>query len=234
MNILKFSVDGDPAKILEFEVKTVVNAGYTGRDQASVQAHIEELKEKGVPAPEETPVYFPVFPEGVLQEERHDVLKDTDNTGEAEYVLLFKDGAVYVAAGNDHTDRKLEEIDIPKAKQVYPNFISKDVWKLEDVLPHWDSLEIRSWILKDGERKLFQEGKLSALMGPEELIRRVGEVVDLPSNDGLMVFSGTIASLYGIDFSPYFEVSLHDPVMGRTITQATSFNLVTNWFRKKV
>ena len=234
MNVLKFHINGNPNDVLEFEVKTVVNAGYTGRDQAAVQAHIDELKEKGIPAPEETPVYFPVFQEGVLQKEAFDVLHEDDNTGEAEYALLYANGEIFVAAGNDHTDRKLEEVDIPKAKQVYPNFISKDVWRLADVKDHWDQIVIRSWIRQDGSKVLFQEGNLSALMGPEELMERMAEVIKVESTDGLMVFSGTIASIFSIDYSPYFEVELDDTVTGRKLNLFTEFSPVTSWFRKKV
>lgn len=234
MNVLKFHINGNPNDVLEFEVKTVVNAGYTGRDQAAVQAHIDELKEKGIPAPEETPVYFPVFQEGVLQKERFDVLHEDDNTGEAEYALLYANGEVFVAAGNDHTDRKLEEVDIPKAKQVYPNFISKDVWRLADVKDHWDQIVIRSWIKQDGRKVLFQEGNLSALMGPEELMERMEEVIKVESTDGLMVFSGTIASIFSIDYSPYFEVELDDTVTGRKLNLFTEFSPIRSWFLKKV
>ncbi|GAB6280090.1 MAG: DUF2848 domain-containing protein [Thermovirga sp.] len=234
MNVLYFNIDGDLGNVLEFKIRNVINAGYAGRDQASVQAHIDELKEKGVPAPEETPTYFPVFPQCVLQQESHDVLHETDNTGEAEYVLLFKGEEIFVAAGNDHTDRKLEEVDIAKAKQVYPNFISREVWNLSDVIDHWDSLEIQGWIMKDGKKVLFQNGKLSSLMGPKELMKRIRQVVKLPTLDGLMVFSGTIASLFNIDYSPFFEVVLHDPIKGRTIKQATTFNPVSNWFLKEI
>jgi hypothetical protein len=236
MNSLTFHINGNPEETLHFTVSKIVNAGYTGKDQASVQAHIDELKEKGIPAPEETPVYFPVFEEGLVQRESFDVLHDDDNTGEAEYALLFTDREIFVAAANDHTDRKMEETDIPKAKQVYPNFISRDVWRLDDVLAHWDAIEIRGWIRREagGERVLFQKGTLSALMGPEELIERVKAIVDLPSLEGLVVLSGTIASDFSIEYSPYFEVELHDPVRKRTLAVATEFHPVTDWFKKNV
>jgi len=234
MNILHFNIDGNPNDVLEFKLRKVINAGYTGRDQASVMAHIEELKEKGIPAPDETPTYFPVFPKCVTQEENHEVLHENDNTGEAEYVLLFHGEDVFVAAGNDHTDRKLEEVDIPKAKQVYPNFISRDVWRLSDVLDHWDSLEIKSWIINAGKKVLFQESNLSALMAPQELIKRIRKIVKLPVLDGLVVYSGTIASLFSIDYSPYFEVVINDPVKKRTLRQFTAFSPVSGWFLKKI
>ena len=33
MNVLNFHIDGDPDRILEFGIRKVINAGYTGRDQ---------------------------------------------------------------------------------------------------------------------------------------------------------------------------------------------------------
>ena len=42
-----------------------VAAGYTGRDQAGVMAHVEELRKIGVPAPEKVPSMYWVEPERV-------------------------------------------------------------------------------------------------------------------------------------------------------------------------
>ncbi|MCA1784687.1 MAG: DUF2848 family protein, partial [Desulfobacteraceae bacterium] len=34
----------------------MVNAGFTGRDQAEVRHHLDELSAKGIPVPDETPL----------------------------------------------------------------------------------------------------------------------------------------------------------------------------------
>ena len=36
---------------LDFEVKKMLNAGYTARDQSQVQKHIDELRKEGIAAP---------------------------------------------------------------------------------------------------------------------------------------------------------------------------------------
>ena len=89
--------------------------------------------------------------------------------GEAEFVLLVGKDEVYVAAGSDHTDRKLEaESAILKGKQIYPNIISRAVWRLCDVEDHWDDIVMRAWV--DGDPKhVYQEAKLSALFRPQRI-----------------------------------------------------------------
>jgi len=56
--VLQFSINGNPDETLIFEIKKIINAGYTGRNQEEVQKHINELKEKGIPGPDEIPTYF--------------------------------------------------------------------------------------------------------------------------------------------------------------------------------
>ena len=49
--------DGKEEEIL-FEVRRMINAGYTGRDQESIRRHIEELKKEGIPAADSTPAAY--------------------------------------------------------------------------------------------------------------------------------------------------------------------------------
>lgn len=76
-------------KIIDFVPKHIINAGYTGRDQAAVQAHIDELKEEGIPAPDKTPVYFVKFIDKITQSGGFEVLDETDHSGEAEFALFL-------------------------------------------------------------------------------------------------------------------------------------------------
>ncbi|MCD8162122.1 MAG: DUF2848 domain-containing protein [Synergistaceae bacterium] len=107
-------------KVIDFIPKHIINAGYTGRDQAAVQAHIDELKEEGIPAPDKTPVYFVKFIDKITQSGGFEVLDETDHSGEAKFALFFAKDEIYVGVGSDHTDRKLETVDIPKAKRYIP------------------------------------------------------------------------------------------------------------------
>lgn len=219
-------------RVIDFIPKHIINAGYTGRDQAAVQAHIDELKEEGIPAPDKTPVYFSKFTDKLTQSEEFEVLDETDHSGEAEFALFFDKSEIYVGVGSDHTDRKLETIDIPKAKQIYPNTISKELWKLSDVIGHWDDIIIRSWIKADGEKKLFQEAKLTAMLDAADLAERAKKLLcDPKDTEGLVVYSGTVASLFKADYSPYFETELEDPILGRRLGNVYEMTCKSSWYK---
>ncbi len=232
MPVLEFRINGNPNEILKFEVKKMINAGYTGRNQEEVQKHIDELKEKGIPAPDETPTYFAKFNDRITQDETIEVLDETDHSGEAEYVLLCTGNEIYVAAGSDHTDRKLEEDDIPKAKQVYPNTISKDVWRLSDVKDYWDEIILRGWVELEGRKVVYQEAPLAALLSPWDLLERIKKIVDLPSLEGLVIYSGTVAGKVEVDYSPFFEAQLEDPKRKLVLSSGYRLVPVNKWFKK--
>ena len=214
-------------KIIDFVPKHIINAGYTGRDQAAVQAHIDELKEEGIPAPDKTPVYFVKFIDKITQSGGFEVLDETDHSA-----LFFDKDEIYVGVGSDHTDRKLETVDIPKAKQIYPNTISKELWKLSDVIDHWDDITLRSWIKVDGERKLFQEAKLTAMLDAADLVERAKKLLCDPNDtEGLVLYSGTVASLFKADYSPYFETELEDPILGRRLGNVYEMTCKSSWYK---
>lgn len=217
---------------ISLNINRIINAGYTGRDQAAVQAHIDELKEEGIPAPEKIPTYFPKFADRLTQEGYFKVLDETDHSGEAEFVLLFNGKNIYVGVGSDHTDRKLETVDIPKAKQVYPNTISKELWNLMDVIDHWDALVLRSWVKQNGKKVLLQEATLDAMLDPNDLITRIKELlINQNDVDGLIVYSGTVAALVKTVYSSYFEVELEDPNLGRKLTQKYELEPISKGFK---
>ena len=219
-------------EIIDFIPSHIINAGYTGRDQAAVQAHVDELKEKGVPAPEKTPVYFTKFADRITQDEIFEVLDEKDHSGEVEFALFFYGGNVYVGVGSDHTDRALEIVDIPKAKQVYPNTISKELWRLDDVIDHWDDIIIRSFIKVDGAKRLFQEAKLTAMLDAAELITRTKALLaDPEKTDGLVIYSGTVASLFNAEYSPYFESELEDPIFNRRLCNVYKLVCKDSWYK---
>ncbi len=228
MPLLQFRINGDPNDILEFTVKKIVNAGYTGRDQKEVQKHIDELKEKGIPGPEEIPTYFPKFKDRITQTNKAETLDQAGHTGEAEYVLLCTREEVYVAAGSDHTDRVLEQTSIPRAKQLFPNFISEDVWRLSEIRNHFDSIILRSHTEHEGKKILFQEAPLAALLSPDELLERVKNIVS--DTDGLVVYSGTVAAMADMDCTPVFEAELDDPISSRKLTCNYRLVPLTTWF----
>ena len=116
----------------------------------------------------------------------------------------------------DHTDRALERTSVAKSKQVCHKPAASSLWLFADVAPHWDRLELRSFIDVDGRREPYQAGSAAAMLPPEalvkELISRGGTF-----GPGSVMFCGTLASLSAIRPSPRFEMELHDPVLDRTL-----------------
>lgn len=202
---------------LAFEPARTLLAGYTGRNEEAVRHHVEELLKQGIPAPETTPAFYPVLP-GLLRPLDVLVSLDGNTSGEAECVFLFTDEGIFVGLGSDHTDRKLEQVSVVHSKQLCPKPISSTVWRLDDGLrERWDHLQLRSWAWVAGERLPYQDGGISALMGPDRLFE-----VTAPHVEGglssLALFGGTLPTLDGeLRIADRFEAELSDPVTGRTL-----------------
>lgn len=228
--MLELIVDGDGTEKLTFEVRKMINAGFTGRDPSEVQKHIDELRKCGVTTSQEIPAFYPMLPDRITTSERIEVLPDSKTSGEVEYVLLLDGDNIYVTVGSDHTDRELEKYSILMSKRIYFNVIASKVWRYEDVKGHWDGLIVRAWVEKDGQRQLYQEGKLEQLIRPEELIEKVRARVtgDLR---GAVIYSGTLPTISGrLCFSPRFEMELVDKHVGRAIRHAYSVEPIA-WFK---
>lgn len=220
MKTLKFYLEtmGREEEI-HFEMRRMVNAGYTGRNQEAVRKHIEELKKEGIPAPESTPTAYEVISKLLYFDDEIEVIGDK-TSGEAEYVLLCAGGDVYVGVGSDHTDRELESVSIIKSKQVCPNILSSRVWNLKDVRKDWDEMILRSWIQDDKEKRiLYQEAPLAAVMAPEDLMGFVQGRMDEKRLDGVVIYSGTIPVILNqIYYSHSFEAELYHPGHGKRLT----------------
>jgi hypothetical protein len=203
---------------LEFPVARILDAGFTGKNREGAMKHVEELKAHGVAAPDRIPAYFAVTRELVTTDDEIEVLGD-DTSGEVEVVFLFKGDETYIAVGSDHTDRKLEKDSIPKSKVICPKVVSREVWKLADVEPHWERLKLQSWIDVDGQRTLYQEGSLADFLTIGDFLDGVRSVVKDGALDGMVLYMGTMPSLGGeLLFSPTFEGRLSDDVLGRELS----------------
>ncbi len=207
------------AEKINFTPARVIIAGYTGRDQAEVHRHVSELAAQGIPAPDAVPVIFRATLDRLTTAEEIEVV-GARTSGEAEVVLLVNGGDIWIAVGSDHTDRQVEMIDIPAAKQVCPKPVSSAVWRYADVRARWDDLILRSWVGESGREELYQEGRMAALLRPEDLLallrERVGSLVD-----GAAIYTGTLPLLGGAFISkPYFAAELFDPAAGRALAVA--------------
>ncbi len=209
-------VTGQGVRPRTFDFARMVNAGYVGRNQEEVRRHIEELAAKGIPGPKKTPTLYPVIARTLVSDDAIEVYGE-QTSGEVEYVLFILEGEeIYVGLGSDHTDRHLEETDIPRSKQICPNVVSPNVWPLSDVEARWDDLVIRSWAVKGGEKVPYQDGRLGLLMTPRQLMdfvrSRIGTL------DNTVIFSGTLGTLTGgFVYGERFVAELLDPATNRRL-----------------
>ncbi|ESJ26704.1 hypothetical protein B551_0200010 [Cupriavidus sp. HPC(L)] len=215
MPTLHFQVAGGGE--LALDIQRLIIAGWTGRDLEAVQHHIEELQAIGVKPPASVPTFYPLAASLLTTAEVIEVPRD-DSSGEIEVVLLQGNDGLYVGVGSDHTDRKVEAYDVTVSKQMCDKPVGTQVWRFDDVADHWDSLEMRCWRVRDGERALYQEGKVTRLLDPRELIQRLTGEASLPP--GTAMFCGTQAVIGELGHGEAFEVELHDPVRNRTLRHA--------------
>ena len=217
MTKLKFnfiSLDNDIEK--EIEVSKAVIAGWTSSDRDAVEKHIRELEELGVKRPERTPCYYPVSSSRLSTGSSIEVI-GSDSSGEVEFIVLRHDGELWLGAGSDHTDRKVEVYDVIVSKQLCDKPVAPAVWRFADLESHWDRLVMKSYIIKDGNRTLYQEGPVTGVLHPYELIKQYEEVASRPFSDNSLMYCGTFPAIGGIRMSPCFEYEISDPVLQRKI-----------------
>jgi len=189
-----------------FQPAELVIAGWTGRDEAALRKHIRELEEIGVKAPKTTPIFYRVSA-SLFTHETAIQVSGPDTSGEVEFVLM-QEKELRVAVGSDHTDRKAETIGVSLSKQLCAKPVSRESWRYDEVKPHWERLVLRAWA--DGE--LYQEGPVTAMRSPEDLLQRYGGL-----KNGWAMFCGTLAAKGGIRPAGRFAMELEDPVLKRTL-----------------
>ncbi len=202
-------------KPLVATIETAVIAGWTGRDKAAMEHHMVELEAIGIKRPSSTPVYYRV---GCARLTSRDAIEASgeDSSGEVEAVLIQAGGETYVGLGSDHTDRKVEAYGIAVSKQMCDKPIGRNVWPFAEVAPHWDELKLRSYAQGPGPKRLYQEGKVSAMLPTADLIKGFTKGVNrLP--EGTLMFCGTLPAIGGIKSAQSFTLELEDPILKRTL-----------------
>lgn len=200
------------------DIDDLIIAGWTGRDVAALEHHIEELKSIGVQPPSRVPLYYRVAASLLTQAASIQVVGD-DTSGEAEPVLVGTADRLWVTVGADHTDRKLETYGVAQSKQVCAKVIGRSAWRFEDVEPHWDELILRSFIEEGGKKVPYQEGLLAKIRRPRDLIAGWNSGNKrLPA--GVAMFCGTLPAIGGIRSSSRFDMEIEDPVLGRTLSHS--------------
>lgn len=188
------------------QIKELIIAGWTGRDEAALRKHIKELEEIGVKPPRTTPIFYRVAA-SLFTHATEIQVSGPDTSGEVEFVLIKTSDDLRVAVGSDHTDRKAETIGVTLSKQLCAKPVSTDSWRYDEVKPHWERLILRAWA--DGE--LYQEGPVTAMRSPEDLMGRH------PLKPGHAMFCGTLAARGGIRPASKFMIELEDQVRKRKL-----------------
>ncbi len=186
-----------------------------------MQAHIEELAELGVTPPSKTPLFYRVAASRVTTAETIQVSGE-ESSGETEYLIANIDGELWVGLGSDHTDREVEAYSITVSKQMCDKPIGSSFWPLAEVAAHWDRLIIRSHAQIDGEVQLYQEGSLSALLPPQDLLQRLSREEAPGFQPGDLLMGGTLPALGGVRPATRLTVSMEDPVLGRSLSHSYS------------
>lgn len=204
------------SRIVRYEARKLLLGGFTGRNREEVMKHLEELRKKGVKAEvPKIPIFFRAPPYLLTTRNVIEVPSKT-TSGEAEYVLLVGERDIYISVGSDHTDRELERRDIRMSKWVCPKVVSEKIWLYDELKDHWDDIEIRSYVYKNGKEELYQTATLKSILSPEDLIKEVSNE-NAKVQKGLVIFSGTIATIRGIKYSEKFKVVLIDNVLNRKL-----------------
>jgi hypothetical protein len=197
----------------------LVIAGWTGRDAAAIEHHIEELAELGVPRPSSVPLYYRVAAQLLTQADSIEVLGE-HSSGEAEPVLLFANGEWWLSVGSDHTDREVESYGVAVSKQLCAKPVASTAWRWSDVATHQDEIELRSRILEDGAWIDYQCGTLASIRPLAAL--RAGIYPDGQAAEGRFMTCGTLGAIpnargQAIRPAAQMEIELHDPRLARRI-----------------
>ena len=185
MTALTFTVAGTGETVAVADFDLVV-AGYTGRDEAAVKHHIDELAAIGVPPPDSVPAFYEL--DAALATQAAAISVDGTNTsGEVEPVLVRAGGKLYLSVGSDHTDRDIETSSVKDSKAACPKPLGTTVIPVDD--PDWDAIIAESTV--DGVR--YQYGPLSALRIPTDVLA----LLDRPAERDLVMFCGTLTLLDG-------------------------------------
>lgn len=181
-----FSVHGTHERITLIDPIAIV-AGYTGRDKAAVQEHIDELAAIGIAPPPSVPMFYPVDADAITTAATIEVSGDR-TSGEIEPLYIRHKGRSFLGISSDHTDRAVEADDIGASKKACPKPAGDTVIEVTN----FDELDLdtaRAVSFVDGE--LYQDGRLDVLRTPAEVIRLFLAHSDIGDSD-FVCLGGTV------------------------------------------
>ena len=100
-------------------------AGWTGRDVAALNHHIEELKAIGVQPPSQGAALLSRRRQPADAGRHASRCWATIRSGEVEPVLVGAADRLWVTVGADHTDRKVESYGVAVSKQICAKLIGR-------------------------------------------------------------------------------------------------------------
>ena len=206
---------GSETRRADVAIDQAVIAGWTGRDAAAVEKHIRELEALGVKRPATTPIFYRCAAARLTTDDTIECTGEKSG-GEVEFVLLQHGGRLWVGTGSDHTDREVETYGVTVSKQMCDKPVAPLFWAFDDVADHWDRLILRAHVTEGGKRSLYQEGPVTAMLDPRDLIARYASGGRLA--EGTMMLGGTLAARGGVRATPELSLEIEDPVRGRRIT----------------
>jgi hypothetical protein len=210
---LRFTIDSKhaPERVVWVTITGVYNFGFAGRDQASVQAHVRELKERGVPAPAIVPALYPLGAGGATTETRISVFGD-QTFGEVEFALISSSAGWLVTVASDHTDALVETVSVSRAKRACPDVVADRAWLLADVADHFDEMELVAECSSAGAATTaeVQRGSCGALLPPAALQQIWTQRLGRMPAEGTLILSGTIGGELPLGMETW-QMSLHDP-----------------------
>ncbi|NIA70621.1 DUF2848 domain-containing protein [Pelagibius litoralis] len=220
---MRFSCGND---LLDIDVNHCIVAGWTGRDPAAIQHHVDELAQIGVAPPSAVPLYYRVSSSLLTQASVIEVV-GPGTSGEVEPLLIQQQGALYLGLASDHTDRDLEAHSVALSKQACAKPAATALWRFEGVAGHLDDIMLNSWIREgDGDAWVpYQSGSLGAIRPLADLIEGSG-ITAAASDSAAAMLCGTLGvSSGGVRSASAFRMELKDPVLDRSITHA--YDIVT-------
>ncbi|WP_433269121.1 DUF2848 family protein [Actinosynnema sp. CS-041913] len=202
---LTLHVTGSKEQLTLTPARLVV-AGYTARDIASVEAHIEELAAIGVPRPASVPAFYDLDP-ALLTTDAIVEVGGPATSGEVEPVVIRSGGRHFLGVGSDHTDRDLERADIAASKAACPKPLGAQVVEIDLADLGWDNLIAESSV--DGWQ--YQRGRVATLRHPVDTLDRMARALGDVEGD-LVLFCGTLPLLAGeFSYGSYWRVHLEVP-----------------------
>lgn len=203
----------------------IVIAGFTGRKQGAVRAHVEELRKLGMAVPDTTPILME-FQGSLATTATAITVAGAFTSGEVEPVIVVSGQRLLLTVGSDHTDRELERESIPRSKDACPKVIGQACVPV-DAVGEWDEIELRSWT--DGDARPYQSGTLGELLPLETLLARIRDE-DISLRDGDVIFLGTIPVIDGqLRVSGRFRGELRVPPLGHVLAVEYRITATTDW-----